>query len=159
MIHFWYTGKSKNNRQSKDGGCWIFEHISNSSSCFWFNMVEPTARGTPRRASQRHSVGGSPGYPTKNKNKQIVTTITSRRTPHQVFFLDISASGGAQVARTDEQSSFNLVKLPTDHSQSRQAFNIVNLVSCFFCDLRHMRCFTIHSKGWPGEGLRSFGAI
>ena len=59
------------------------------------------------------------------------------------FFLDISASGGAQVARTDEQSSFNLVKLPTDHSQSRQVFNIVNLVSCFFCDLRHMRCFTI----------------
>ena len=72
-------------------------------------MVEPTARGPPRRASQRHSVGGSPGYPTKKQ-----------KTNHHYYNLklDISASGGAQVARTDEQSSFNLVKLPTDHSQS-----------------------------------------
>ena len=37
------------------------EHISNSSSCFWFNMVEPTARGPPDRLTIG-IVAVAPGY-------------------------------------------------------------------------------------------------
>lgn len=32
-------------------------------------------------------------------------------------------------------------------------------VLCFFCDLSPMRGLTIHSIGWPGEGLMTFGVV